>query len=72
MTTLSQLTHEELKEAVEWLGMELADDVEQARLLYEDMKANGLTIGTAEAEGYLRGYLTALNSFHRIIYGDKQ
>jgi hypothetical protein len=52
--------------------MELADDVEQARLLYEDMKANGLTIGTAEAEGYLRGYLTALNSFHRIIYGDKQ
>jgi hypothetical protein len=26
-----------------------------AEELYADMKANGLTLGTAEAEGYLRG-----------------
>lgn len=69
---LSQYTLEELKENVEWLGEELSSEVEQARLLYEDMKNNDLTLGTSEAEGYLRACITLLNSYHRIIYGDKQ
>lgn len=29
--------------------------LQNAEALYEDMKANGLTLGTAEAEGFLRG-----------------
>lgn len=33
----------------------IRDHLKNAEALYEDMKANGLTLGTAEAEGYLRG-----------------
>jgi hypothetical protein len=51
MTTLSQLTREQLKENIEWFGERLASDLEEARILYEDMKNNELSIGTAEAEG---------------------
>ena len=33
----------------------IRDHLHNAESLYEDMKANGLTLGTAEAEGFLRG-----------------
>jgi hypothetical protein len=69
MTTLSQLTREQLKENIEWFGERLASDLEEARILYEDMKNNELSIGTAEAEGSLRAHIMILNTFHQIIYG---
>ncbi len=71
MATLSQLTPEQLKENIEWFGETLASDLEEARLLYEDMKNNELSLGTAEAEGFLRAHITILNTFHRIVYGDE-
>ena len=38
---------------------ELAQHKEDAKRLYDDMKATGLTAGTIEAEGYLRAMLLA-------------
>ena len=33
----------------------IRDHLQNAEALYADMKATGLTLGTAEAEGFLRG-----------------
>jgi hypothetical protein len=71
MATLSQLNLSEMRERIEWFGEVLASDLEEARLLYEDMLVNGLTTGTIEAEGFLRAHITLLNTFHKIIYGDE-
>ena len=42
----------------------------EAKELYEDMKENGLSASTIEAEGYLRGILTIYNMFEDMRYDD--
>ena len=37
--------------------------LEEARGLYKDMKENGLSASTIEAEGYLRAFITVYNMF---------
>ena len=37
------------------LVLTIRDHLQDAESLYKDMKADGLTLGTAEAEGFLRG-----------------
>ena len=37
------------------LVFDIRNHLKNAEALYKDMQANGLTLGTAEAEGYLRG-----------------
>ena len=49
------------KSLYEWLVYDLERNLEQARELCKDFKENNLTINSIEAEGYLRGCLTAFN-----------
>ena len=50
-----------MTEKYEILCRELEEEVPKARALYNDMKANDLHFSTYEAEGYLRGSITAFN-----------
>jgi hypothetical protein len=54
------------KEKYQWLESELLSIKEQAEALHEDMKANGLTVGSIESEGYLRCAVTVCNLVERI------
>lgn len=45
----------------EMLKFHIEDIHSEASALYEDMKTNGFTAGTLEAEGYLRCATTLLN-----------
>ncbi len=70
MSILSQKNTQELIENIEWFGEVLSSNLEEAQILYEDMKNNELSLGTVEAEGFLRAHIQILNEFHRIVYGD--
>lgn len=50
----------------EWLRGSVDSENQVGTALYEDMKVNGFTIGTAEAEGYLRGIRFILNEMKMI------
>ena len=54
------------KEKYQWLESELLSIKEQAEALHEDMKANRLTVGSIESEGYLRCAVTVCNLVERI------
>lgn len=54
------------KEKYQWLESELLEIKAQAEALHEDMKANGLTVGSIESEGYLRCAITVCNLVERI------
>ena len=54
------------KEKYEWLVSDLREMKAEAKDLSEDMKNNGLTFGTVEAEGYLRCAITLCNIVDRI------
>lgn len=43
------------------LVQDIEHHLENAEMLYEDMKKNELSLGTAEAEGYLRGARYMMN-----------
>lgn len=49
------------KNKFENLKYTIEDTHKEAAILYEDMKANGFTANTLEAEGYLRCATTLLN-----------
>lgn len=49
------------KTLYECLIYDLERNVEQAREVCKDFKENNLTLNSIEAEGYLRGCLTAFN-----------
>ncbi len=54
------------KEKYQWLESELLDIKNHAEALHKDMKANGLTVGSIESEGYLRCAITVCNLVERI------
>ena len=54
------------KEKYQWLESELLDIKNNAEALHADMKANGLTVGSIESEGYLRCAVTVCNLVDRI------
>lgn len=54
------------KEKYQWLESEILEIKIQAEALHEDMKANGLTAGSIESEGYLRCAITVCNLVERI------
>lgn len=49
------------KTLYECLIYDLESNLEQAREMYKDFHENNLSINSIEAEGYLRGCLTAFN-----------
>lgn len=49
-----------------WLTGSVDNANREGTALYEDMKANAFTFGTAEAEGYLRGIRFVLNEMKMI------
>lgn len=54
------------REKWEWLTGSVDAANREGTALYEDMKANDFTFGTAEAEGYLRGIRFVLNEMKMI------
>lgn len=58
--------HNNSEEIMEWMESRFSEEVFNARNLYDDMKQNELIIGTAEAEGFLRGWIRAKNVFKMI------
>lgn len=48
-------------ERYEFLRARLEQMRDEAQQLFDDMRANGLTANTIEAEGYLRGCIQAAN-----------
>ena len=52
---------ETYKEKFERLKWEILETKERAIALHADMQQNGLTVGTIEAEGYLRCAITIAN-----------
>jgi len=59
-------TNSTWKEKYEWLVSEIQNEQIRAQDLFSDMKENGLTAGTIEAEGYLRCAITIENIVTRI------
>ncbi len=55
------------KHKFENLKLTIEDIHKEATILYEDMKANGFTANTLEAEGYLRCATTILNYLKDIL-----
>lgn len=55
-----------------WLVGSVESANEQGTALYDDMKANGFSFGTAEAEGYLRGIRFVINEMKTIAETDLQ
>lgn len=54
------------KEKYEWLTDELRRMREDAEALRDDMKANALTVGAIEAEGFLRCAITVCSHIDRV------
>jgi exonuclease VII small subunit len=64
------------KNEMKYLVESLERHLDQAQQLYDDMKENGLSFSTIEAEGYLRGMKTAVNvakeAFENSLDGDEE
>jgi hypothetical protein len=64
------------KNEMKYLVDNLETQMQQAQELYNDMKENGLSFSTIEAEGYLRGFKNAYNmakeAYENALNGDEE
>lgn len=63
----SQVNDTRYTDLVETIGSELTMLRENAQSLYDDFLKNGFAVSTIEAEGYLRGIVTAENVINEQI-----